>query len=146
MFLTAQKKYITKLSEHENGTRAPIVEINVDPNLFYDIALLDSSDTFVLWYVQDIHGYELTKGYDTYVSYSGRTLYPLHVPFVESTGTLLLLSNTSIRPCVRRYDALDINDILSRHSIVYSTDETSEMFSPIWYAHFSSLARSSDNV
>ena len=43
----AQKKYITKLSEHENGSRAPVVAINVDPNLFYDIAMIDSLDTYV---------------------------------------------------------------------------------------------------
>ena len=131
MLLTAQKKYVAKLSEYENGTRAPIVEINVDANSFYDIALIDSSNTYVLWYVQDIHGYELTKGYDTYVSYSGRTLYPLQIPFMEPTGTLLLLSNTTVRPAVRRYDALDTIDILSRHSMVYSTKKTCEMFSPM---------------
>ena len=130
-------------TEIENCDRAPVVQVSVNPNSFYSIAMIDTSMR-ILWYVQDIHGNELNKGYDTYKSYSGRTLYPFEVPHNLTKGSILLIDNTTVSPRVRRYDSINPNDILITDPYLHKKEETNEMFSPLWYAHFKSLSCSSE--
>ena len=131
------------VTEIENCDRAPVVRVLVDPNSFYSIAMIDSSMR-ILWYVTDIHGNELNKGYDTYKSYSGRTLYPLDVPHTLNEGSILLIDNKTVSPRVRRYDSINPSDILITEPFLCQKKETDEMFSPLWYAHFKSLSYSSE--
>lgn len=132
--------------EQRGRSFSPIVTANVDVNTSYSLALIDSGLTFVLWYVNDIHGYDLVRGYDAYTSSSGNTFYEWNVPLGERTGKLLLLEKSSDVPLVRRYDCLNERSILCDTVLVFAEDEDDKEntpLSPTWYGTFSSLSRSS---
>ena len=115
---------------------APIVTIGgTDVSTFYTIALVD--DTFIKWYVKDVQGYDLLKGYDTYISNSGRTIVPYERCLV---GTILLLEqhNFDDELKTRRREYIAQKDIID--SFVFHSKEEKESYTPPWYAKFSILS------
>ena len=46
---------------------APIITACVHSDELYDIGLLENN-THIRWYVTDIHGFDLLKGYDPYIT------------------------------------------------------------------------------
>jgi hypothetical protein len=57
-------------------------DIDIETNALYTLIVLQDSDSRILWCVQDIQGEDFLKGYDTYQSKTGRTVwsweYTLH--------------------------------------------------------------------
>ena len=124
---------------------SPIVTSCVDVHTYYSLALIDSSGTFILWYVDNVHGYDLVQGYDNYSSSSGNTIYEWNIPITDTKGKLLLLEKSNI-PIVRRYDCLKESSILCDTVVSFTEDEDDKENTPLapsWYGTFSSLSRSS---
>ena len=124
------------LTQRPDMIVAPIVTIGgTDVSTFYTIALVD--DTFIKWYVKDVQGYDLLKGYDTYISNSGRTIVPYERCLV---GTILLLEqhNFDDELKTRRREYIAQKDIID--SFVFHSKEEKESYTPPWYAKFSILS------
>ena len=124
------------LTQRPDMIVAPIVTIGgTDVSTFYTIALVD--DTFIKWYVKDVQGYDLLKGYDTYISNSGRTIVPYERCLV---GTILLLEqhNFDDELKTRRREYIAQKDIID--SFVFHGKEEKESYTPPWYAKFSILS------
>ena len=120
---------------------APMITATVDANSFYSVAIID--DTFIKWYVRDIHGYDLLKGYDTYISKSGCTV----VPYEHCNIGKVLLMNDNDNDFVcdflvtrRHNETIDRTNILDIFDFVHlNLNENDSFFSPLWYAKFSSM-------
>ena len=144
----ANKRYILDI-EQRTRSISPVITADVDNDSFYILALIDSTDTFIEWYVKDIHGFDLCKGYDNYKSDSGNTICDWQVPIYDTFGKIVLMKqdwNSNENPSVRRYDNIKKDTILEEVIVVYKKDENeeeNERFSPPWYETFSSLSRSS---
>ena len=123
-------------SVEQRDSCAPMITAIVDANSFYTVAIIDG--TFIKWYVRDIHGYDLLKGYDTYTSKSGCTV----VPYEHwNIGKVLLLENKTNDFVTRRQnETIDTSNILDEFDFVYlNLNENDSFFSPSWYAKFSSM-------
>ena len=140
------KNVLFRIQAEGRGTSfAPIVTGNVSVDKYYTLALIDSTETFVLWYVRDVHGFDLVRGYDAYCSDSGNTVYEWNVPLRETKGKLLLLENVQA-PTTRRYECIPKNSILTDTVLTYERDDEDKentLCSPSWYSTLSSLSRSS---
>ena len=140
------KNVLFRIQAEGRGTSfAPIVTGNVSVDKYYTLALIDSTETFVLWYVRDVHGFDLVRGYDAYCSDSGNTVYEWNVPLHETKGKILLLENVQA-PTTRRYECIHKHSILTDTVITYECDDEDKensLFSPPWYSTLSSLSRSS---
>ena len=144
MIRNAKTEYILE-AELRGRSVSPIISCNVYNDTYYSIALIDETETFILWYVNDIHGYDLLQGYDSYICKSGKTLFEYQVPSYNSKGKLLLMqSDENSAPDLRRYDCINKNLILDTCDLIYDKKNESEKSCPLWYAHFCSLSRSSN--
>ena len=145
--INANERYILDIEQRGNKA-SPIITANVNNSYFYILACIDSTDTFIQWYVRDIHGFDLCKGYDSYKSESGNTLFEWRVPLYDTKGKILLIEqDTDANPSVLRYDHINKNTIIEEVMIVYKEEEDEggqiPPLSPPWYRTFSSLSRSS---
>ena len=115
---------------------APMITATVDANSFYSVAIID--DIFIKWYVRDIHGYDLLKGYDTYTSKSGCTVVPYEVCNI---GKMLLMNDFVCDFVTRRHnESIDRTNILDEFDFVHlNLNQNDSFFSPSWYAKFSSM-------
>ena len=121
---------------------APIITACVHSDELYDIGLLENN-THIRWYVTDIHGFDLLKGYDPYISPSGKTLIPYNNKSLYPCYVLLLNKSVNIKDnLVHRYDEYvcknDIIDIKKMNDIIIDNETN---IAPHWYATFSSLSR-----
>ena len=124
------------LTQRPDMIVAPIVTIGgTDVSTFYTIALVD--DTFIKWYVKDVQGYDLLKGYDKYISNSGRTIVPYERCLV---GMILLLEQHNFDDEMKtlRREYIAQKDIID--SFVFHSKEEKESYTPPWYAKFSILS------
>ena len=139
----ANKRYILNI-EQRSRSISPIITADVNNDSFYALASIDSTDTFIEWYVKDIHGFDLLRGYDNYKSDSGNTVYEWRVPLNDRVGKIVLMEqNSNDVPSVRRYEHINRDTILEEVTIRYEEEQENETFSPSWQRNFSSLSRSS---
>ena len=131
---------------------APIITANVHSDELYDICLLENK-THIRWYVTDIHGFDLLKGYDPYISSSGKTLIPYNKKNNNSLFQYdVILLNKYLKTkdnVVHRYDEyVCVNDIIDMMDIMNIMDKMKNNnidnelnIAPHWYANFCSLSR-----
>ena len=123
---------------------APIVSSEVCNNLYYSVALIDQSETFIYWYVCDVLGFDLNKGYDPYKSETGRTWIPWSLPEHENHGTIVIINQDSLKlPVVGRYECISPLSIVCSKHIYYDEDKDNAPFAPEWFGKFMSYSCSS---
>ena len=123
---------------------APIVHSEVCSNLYYSVALIDKSNTFIYWYVTDVLGFDLNKGYDTYKSESGRTVIPWCLPEYEKYGTIVIIDQeSSTVPSVGRFEMIPPFSILCVEQVCYDDDNDKVLLAPLWFGKLMSYSCSS---
>ena len=122
---------------------APIITANVHSDELYDVGLIEN-DIYVRWYVTDIHGFDLLKGYDPYKSPSGKTLIPyIRNPLFSCYIILLNKSAKKEEYLVHRYNEYICTDnVIDKYNMTENVniDNELKMIAPDWYANFCSLS------